>query len=46
MPSSNRVVRAFTKKVILEQRLEEVEDEDNRDEVFEAERRASAKALR
>lgn len=28
MPSSNRVARAFTKEVILELRLEEVEDED------------------
>lgn len=46
MPSSKRVVRAFTKKVILEQRLEEVEDKDIWDDMFKAERRASAKALR
>lgn len=44
MPSSNRVARAFTKEVVLEQRLE-VGDEDTQDEMFEAKRRASAKAL-
>ena len=44
--SSKRVVRAFTKKVLLEKKLEEVEDEDIWDEMFEADRRARAKALR
>lgn len=46
MASSNRVARAaFTAKVILEQRLEGIEDADIWDEVSEAERRAGAKAL-
>lgn len=39
LASSNRVVRtAFTKMVILEQRLEGHEDADIGDETFEAER--------
>lgn len=46
MARSNRVVRASFIRVILEQRLEGAEDVDICGEMFEVERRASAKALR
>lgn len=46
VPSSKRVVGVFTKKVLLEKKLEEVEDEDIWDGMFEADRRARGKALR
>lgn len=46
VPSSKRAVGVFTKKVLLEKKLEEVEDEDIWDGMFEADRRARGKALR
>lgn len=45
VPSSKRAVGVFTKKVLLEKKLE-VEDEAIWDGMFEADRRARGKALR